>query len=47
MQRQPNLILDNEDLWNFVQFAGEDQTSHWTLVAFLNMLTALVRDIHI
>jgi len=40
-QREPELIIDNEDLWNFVRFAGEDHTSYWTLVAFLNMLTSL------
>jgi nuclear pore complex protein Nup205 len=44
-QREPELIIDNEDLWNFVRFAGEDHTSYWTLVAFLNMLTSLVKRI--
>jgi hypothetical protein len=43
MQREPELIVDNEDLWNFVRFAGEDHNTYRTLVAFLNMLTALVR----
>jgi hypothetical protein len=28
-----------------VRFAGEDHTSYWTLVAFLNMLTSLVKRI--
>lgn len=40
-QREPDLVVDNEDLWNFVRFAGEDHSSYRTLVAFLNMLTAL------
>lgn len=35
--------MENEDLWNFVRFAGEDHNTYRTLVAFLNMLTALVR----
>ena len=37
--------MDNEDLWNFVRFAGEDHNTYRTLVAFLNMLTALVRQL--
>ncbi|KAG0620095.1 hypothetical protein M758_4G188900 [Ceratodon purpureus] len=40
-QREPELIVENEDLWNFVRFAGEDHNTYRTLVAFLNMLTAL------
>lgn len=40
-QREPELIMDNDDLWNFVRFAGEDHNTYHTLVAFLNMLTAL------
>ena len=45
LQREPELILDNEDLWNFVRFAGEDHTNYRTLVAFLNLLTALVKEL--
>lgn len=40
-QKEPKLTEGNEALWNFVHFAGEDHTSYQTLVAFLNMLTAL------
>uniref|UniRef100_A0A7I4C4Z9 Uncharacterized protein n=1 Tax=Physcomitrium patens TaxID=3218 RepID=A0A7I4C4Z9_PHYPA len=40
-QREPELVLDNNDLWSFVHFAGECHSSYFTLVAFLDMLTAL------
>ncbi|CAM6098602.1 unnamed protein product [Calypogeia fissa] len=43
-QRAPELTLDNDLLWNFVRFAGEDHTTHLTLVAFLNMLTSLASN---
>lgn len=43
MQRGLELVINNNDLWNFVYFAGEGHTSYFTLVAFLDMLTALVR----
>lgn len=45
LQREPEHILDNEDLWNFVRFAGEEHTNYRTLVAFLNLLTALVKEL--
>ncbi|KAG0486350.1 hypothetical protein HPP92_008445 [Vanilla planifolia] len=40
-KRQPELLLGNEDLWAFVNFAGEDHTNIPTLVAFLKMLKTL------
>ncbi|PKA64573.1 hypothetical protein AXF42_Ash007319 [Apostasia shenzhenica] len=40
-KRQPELLLGNEDLWAFVNFAGEDHTNIPTLVAFLRMLKTL------
>ncbi|KAK8962834.1 hypothetical protein KSP40_PGU009570 [Platanthera guangdongensis] len=40
-KRQPELLLGNEDLWTFVNFAGEDHTNIPTLVSFLGMLKAL------
>ncbi|XP_020571506.1 nuclear pore complex protein NUP205-like [Phalaenopsis equestris] len=40
-QRQPELVLGNEDLWSFVNFAGEDLANIPTLVAFLGMLKTL------
>ncbi|BBN13132.1 nuclear pore complex protein Nup205 [Marchantia polymorpha subsp. ruderalis] len=43
-QREPELTLENDLLWNFVRFSGEDHTSHLTLVAFLNMLTSLASN---
>jgi len=43
MQRGPELVINNDGLWNFVYFAGEGHISYFTLVAFLDMLTALVR----
>nr|PNR28894.1 hypothetical protein PHYPA_027586 [Physcomitrium patens] len=39
-QRESELIIDNEDLWSFVQFAG-GHTSYFTVVAFLDMLASL------
>lgn len=41
-QREPELLLGNDVLWTFVNFAGEDHTNFQTLVAFLNMLSTLV-----
>ncbi|KAL2621518.1 hypothetical protein R1flu_001723 [Riccia fluitans] len=43
-QREPELALENDLLWNFVRFAGEDHTSYLTLVAFLDMLTSLASN---
>ncbi|PKU70654.1 hypothetical protein MA16_Dca018731 [Dendrobium catenatum] len=40
-RRQPELLLGNDDLWTFVNFAGEDHTNIPTLVAFLGMLKTL------
>ncbi|KAJ7534968.1 hypothetical protein O6H91_12G012900 [Diphasiastrum complanatum] len=40
-QREPELMIDNEVLWTFVRFAGEDHTNYLTLVAFLELLSAL------
>lgn len=41
-QKEPELLLGNDVLWTFVNFAGEDHTNFQTLVAFLNMLSTLV-----
>jgi hypothetical protein len=41
-QKEPELLLGNDALWTFVNFAGEDHTNFQTLVAFLNMLSTLV-----
>ncbi|KAL0915304.1 hypothetical protein M5K25_015711 [Dendrobium thyrsiflorum] len=40
-RRQPELLYGNDDLWTFVNFAGEDHTNIPTLVAFLGMLKVL------
>lgn len=40
-KRQPELSLGNEDLWTFINFAGEDHTNIPTLVSFLGMLKTL------
>lgn len=40
-QKEPHLLSDNEVLWTFVNFAGEDHTNVLTLVAFLKMLSTL------
>ncbi|KAL4195214.1 hypothetical protein AMTRI_Chr05g72240 [Amborella trichopoda] len=40
-QKEPDLIVGNEVLWTFVNFAGEGHTSFQTLVAFLRMLSTL------
>ncbi|TKY73179.1 nuclear pore [Spatholobus suberectus] len=40
-QKEPELLLGNDVLWTFVNFAGEDHTNFQTLVAFLNMLSTL------
>ncbi|XP_042499811.1 nuclear pore complex protein NUP205 [Macadamia integrifolia] len=40
-QKEPELLSNNEVLWTFVNFAGEDHTNFQTLVAFLKMLSAL------
>lgn len=42
-QKEPELLSGNDVLWTFVNFAGEDHTNFQTLVAFLNMLSTLVR----
>lgn len=39
--KEPELLLGNDVLWTFVNFAGEDHTNFQTLVAFLNMLSTL------
>ncbi|CAJ2632760.1 unnamed protein product [Trifolium pratense] len=39
--KEPELLLGNDALWTFVNFAGEDHTNFQTLVAFLNMLSTL------
>ncbi|GBG63334.1 hypothetical protein CBR_g37692 [Chara braunii] len=40
-QTNPDLMVDNQPLWMFVMYAGEDHRGFRTLVAFLEMLTAL------
>ncbi|XWS17148.1 hypothetical protein CRYUN_Cryun33cG0043500 [Craigia yunnanensis] len=40
-QKESELLSVNDVLWTFVNFAGEDHTNFQTLVAFLNMLSAL------
>ncbi|KAG0583450.1 hypothetical protein KC19_3G136800 [Ceratodon purpureus] len=40
-KRGPELVVNSNDLWSFVYFAGEGHTSYLSLVAFLDMLTAL------
>lgn len=44
LQKEPELLSGNDVLWTFVNFAGEDHTNFHTLVAFLKMLGALVRE---
>lgn len=41
-QKEPELVLGNEELWTFVIYAGEDHTNTQTLVAFLGLLSTLV-----
>lgn len=41
-QKEPELLYGNEELWAFINFAGEDHTNMHTLVAFLRVLKALV-----
>ncbi|KAJ0987901.1 hypothetical protein J5N97_006257 [Dioscorea zingiberensis] len=43
-QKEPELLYGNEDLWAFINFAGEDHTSIQTLVAFLRMLSTLASN---
>ncbi|KMZ59250.1 hypothetical protein ZOSMA_6G01850 [Zostera marina] len=40
-KKEPDLLFDNDDLWTFVNFAGEDHTNIQTLVAFLGLLSTL------
>ncbi|KAL6888297.1 hypothetical protein ACP4OV_009323 [Aristida adscensionis] len=40
-QKEPELIHGNEELWNFVIYAGEDHSNTQTLVAFLGLLSTL------
>ncbi|RLN07047.1 hypothetical protein C2845_PM11G20510 [Panicum miliaceum] len=40
-QKEPELVHGNEELWNFVIYAGEDHTNTQTLVAFLGLLSTL------
>ncbi|KAI5084575.1 hypothetical protein GOP47_0000744 [Adiantum capillus-veneris] len=40
-QREPELTVDNDALWNFARFVSENHTNHVSLVAFLAMLTGL------
>lgn len=40
-QKEPELLVGNDVLWTFVNFAGEDHTNFQTLVAFLKMLSTL------
>ncbi|KAH7280638.1 hypothetical protein KP509_36G007000 [Ceratopteris richardii] len=40
-QHEPELTVENDVLWNFARFVSENHTNHVTLVAFLEMLTAL------
>lgn len=42
-QKEPELVHGNEELWTFVIYAGEDHTNTQTLVAFLGLLSTLVR----
>ncbi|ONK81042.1 uncharacterized protein A4U43_C01F24610 [Asparagus officinalis] len=43
-QKEPELLYGNEELWAFINFAGEDHTNMHTLVAFLRMLKALASN---
>jgi nuclear pore complex protein Nup205 len=40
-QKEPELLIGNDVLWTFINFAGEDHTNFQTLVAFLKMLSTL------
>ena len=42
MQKEPELLIGNDVVWTFVNFAGEDHTNFQTLVSFLKMLGTLV-----
>jgi hypothetical protein len=44
MQRGSELVINNNDLWSFVDFAEEGHISYFTLVSILDMLTTLVRN---
>ncbi|XP_073116730.1 nuclear pore complex protein NUP205 isoform X3 [Elaeis guineensis] len=43
-RKEPELLYGNEELWTFVNFAGEDHTNIRTLVAFLRLLSTLASD---
>lgn len=43
-RKEPELLYGNEELWTFINFAGEDHTNIQTLVAFLRLLSTLASN---
>ncbi|XP_026656857.2 nuclear pore complex protein NUP205 isoform X1 [Phoenix dactylifera] len=43
-QKEPELLYGNEELWTFINFAGEDHTNIRTLVSFLRLLSTLASN---
>ncbi|KAK9938509.1 hypothetical protein M0R45_015241 [Rubus argutus] len=43
-RKEPELLSGNDDLWTFVNFAGDDLPNFQNLVPFLNMLSTLASN---